>query len=240
MAVADTTGVAERLRRSELAEAVRRERAVAILRRLPRSVVDPTVEALLAGGFRTIEFTFDSEDAAGAIARWLADGRAAVGAGTIRQPDEVDAAVEAGAQFLVAPTYQEAVVERALELGVPCVPGALSPTEIDTAWQQGATFVKLFPAGAVGAGYLSAVLNPLKDVEILVTGGVDAASARSFLDAGAKAVGVSTAQLGQPSSADGDFRRGRSRGARAARRRRLILARRRRATGRAHAWRARP
>ncbi len=117
----------------------------------------------------------------------------------------MDAAVEAGAQFLVAPTYQEAVVERALELGVPCVPGALSPTEIDTAWQQGATFVKLFPAGAVGAGYLSAVLNPLKDVEILVTGGVDAASARSFLDAGAKAVGVSTAQLGQPSSADGDF-----------------------------------
>jgi 2-dehydro-3-deoxyphosphogluconate aldolase / (4S)-4-hydroxy-2-oxoglutarate aldolase len=205
MAVADTTGVAERLRRSELAEAVRRERAVAILRRLPRSVVDPTVEALLAGGFRTIEFTFDSEDAAGAIARWLADGRAAVGAGTIRQPDQVNAAVEAGAQFLVAPTYQEAVVERALELGVPCVPGALSPTEIDTAWHQGATFVKLFPGGGVGPGYLSAVLNPLKDVEILVTGGVDAASARSFLDAGAKAVGVSTAQLGQPSSADGDF-----------------------------------
>ena len=58
MAVADTTGVAERLRRSEVAEAVRRERAVAILRRLPRSVVDPTVEALLAGGLRTIEFTF--------------------------------------------------------------------------------------------------------------------------------------------------------------------------------------
>ena len=240
MAVADTTGVAERLRRSELAEAVRRERAVAILRRLPRSVVDPTVEALLAGGFRTIEFTFDSEDAAGAIARWLADGRAAVGAGTIRQPDQVDAAVEAGAQFLVAPTYQEAVVERALELGVPCVPGALSPTEIDTAWQQGATFVKLFPAGAVGAGYLSAVLNPLKDVEILVTGGVDAASARSFLDAGAKAVGVSTAQLGQPSSADGDFSAVEAAARRVARRRRLILARRRRATGRARAWRARP
>jgi len=205
MAVADTTGVAERLRRSELAEAVRRERAVAILRRLPRSVVDPTVEALLAGGFRTIEFTFDSEDSAGAIARWLADGRAVVGAGTIRHADQVDAAVEAGARFLVAPTYQEAVVERALELGVPCVPGALSPTEIDTAWQHGATFVKLFPGGLVGAGYLSAVLNPLKDVEILVTGGVDAASARSFLDAGAKAVGVSTAQLGQPSSPDGDF-----------------------------------
>jgi 2-dehydro-3-deoxyphosphogluconate aldolase/(4S)-4-hydroxy-2-oxoglutarate aldolase len=205
MAVAQTTGVAERLRRSELAEAVRRERAVAILRRLPPAVVDPTVEALLAGGFRTIEFTFDSEDAAGVIARWRADGRAAVGAGTVRQADQVDAAVEAGAQFLVAPTYQETVVERALELGVPCVPGALSPTEVDTAWQQGATFVKLFPGGVVGTDYLRAVLNPLKDVEILVTGAVEVGTARPFLDAGAKAVGVSTAQLRQPEALDGDF-----------------------------------
>src|SRR5262245_12243283 len=205
MAVAHVTGVAERLRRSELAEAVRRERAVAILRRVPVSIVEPTVEALLAGGFRTIEFTFDSDDAAGAIARWRADGRAAVGAGTIRGVDQVDAAVEAGAQFLVAPTYQEAVVERSLELAVPCIPGAFSPTEVDSAWQQGATFVKLFPGGIVGAAYLRAVLNPLKDVEILVTGGVDGSSARSFLDAGAKAVGVSTAQLGQPNDAEGDF-----------------------------------
>jgi 2-dehydro-3-deoxyphosphogluconate aldolase/(4S)-4-hydroxy-2-oxoglutarate aldolase len=205
MAVAPTTGVAERLRRSELAEAVRRERAVAILRRLPLAVVDPTVEALLAGGFRTIEFTFDSDDAAGVIARWRADGRAAVGAGTIRHADQADAAVEAGAQFLVAPTYQETVVERALELGVPCVPGALSPTEVDTAWQQGATFVKLFPGGVVGTGYLRAVLNPLKDVEILVTGAVEVGTARSFLDAGAKAVGLSTAQLGQPETPGGDF-----------------------------------
>jgi 2-dehydro-3-deoxyphosphogluconate aldolase/(4S)-4-hydroxy-2-oxoglutarate aldolase len=205
MAVAQTAGVAERLRRSELAEAVRRERAVAILRRLPLPVVDPTVEALLAGGFRTIEFTFDSDDAAGVIARWRADGRAAVGAGTIRHADQADAAIEAGAQFLVAPTYQETVVERALELGVPCVPGALSPTEVDTAWQQGATFVKLFPGGVVGTDYLRAVLNPLKDVEVLVTGAVEVDTARSFLDAGAKAVGVSTAQLGQPETPDGDF-----------------------------------
>jgi 2-dehydro-3-deoxyphosphogluconate aldolase / (4S)-4-hydroxy-2-oxoglutarate aldolase len=205
MAVAHVTEVAERLRRSGLADAVRRERAVAILRRLPVSVIDPTVEALLAGGFRTIEFTFDSDDAAGAIARWRADGRAAVGAGTIRRADQVDAAVEAGAQFLVAPTYQESVVERCLELAVPCIPGALSPTEVDSAWQQGATFVKLFPGGIVGADYLRAVLNPLKDVEILVTGGVDSSSARSFLDAGAKAIGVSTAQLGQPDDPEGDF-----------------------------------
>ena len=205
MATGTASGAAERLRRSELADAVRRERAVAILRRLPAELVDPTVEALLAGGFRSIEFTFDSDDAAGAIARWRASGRAAVGAGTIRRPEEVDAAVDAGAEFLVAPTYREDVVERALELGVLVVPGCLSPSEIDAAWQQGATFVKLFPGGVVGAAYLKAVLAPLKDVEIVVTGGVDASTAGGFLGAGAVAVGVSTAQLGQPADASAGF-----------------------------------
>jgi 2-dehydro-3-deoxyphosphogluconate aldolase/(4S)-4-hydroxy-2-oxoglutarate aldolase len=197
--------VAERLRRSEISDAIRRERAVAIMRRLPPDAVDGTVEALLRGGFTIIEFTFDSEGAADAISRWRESGRALVGAGTIRRPEDVDPAVEAGAQFLVAPTYQESVVERALELGVPCVPGCFSPTEFDSAWQQGATFVKFFPGGAVGPGYLRAVLAPLKDVEAVVTGGVDASTARSFFEAGAVAVGVSTAQLGQADAVGGDF-----------------------------------
>lgn len=205
MVVGQLAGAAERLRRSDVAEAIRRERAVAIMRRLAPELVDPTVEALLAGGFAAIEFTVDSPDALGAIARWREAGRSLVGAGTVRRVEEVDPAVEAGAQFLVAPTYDEAVVERALELGVPCVPGCLSPTEIDRAWHQGATFVKLFPGAAVGPAYLRAVLAPLREIEILVTGGVDSASARAFLEAGAVGVGVSTAQLGQPASADGDF-----------------------------------
>ena len=205
MAVGQTVSAAERLRRSEVAEVIRRERAVAIMRRLPPAVVEPTVEALLRGGFAAIEFTVDSEDALGAIARWRAAGRALVGAGTVRTAEQVGPAVEAGAQFLVAPTYQEAVVERALELGVPCIPGCFSPTELDSAWQQGATFVKFFPGGAVGPGYLRAVLNPLEDVEVVVTGGVDATTARAFLDAGAVGVGVSTAQLRQPETPGGDF-----------------------------------
>jgi 2-dehydro-3-deoxyphosphogluconate aldolase / (4S)-4-hydroxy-2-oxoglutarate aldolase len=196
MATGQAVSVAERLRSSPVADAIRRDRVVAILRRLPPSLVDPTVEALLAGGLTIVEFTVDSEDAFGSIARWREAGRALVGAGTVRAPDEVDPAVEAGAQFLVSPTYDEGVVERALELGVPCVPGCFSPTEIDRAWQQGASFVKLFPGAVVGPAYVRAVLAPLKDVQIVVTGGVDEASARPFLEAGAVAVGVSTANLG--------------------------------------------
>jgi 2-dehydro-3-deoxyphosphogluconate aldolase/(4S)-4-hydroxy-2-oxoglutarate aldolase len=196
MATGQAVSVAERLRASPVADAIRRDRVVAILRRLPPSLVNPTVEALLAGGFTIVELTVDSEDAFGSIARWRESGRALVGAGTVRAPDEVEPAVEAGAQFLVSPTYDEGVVERALELGVPCVPGCFSPTEIDRAWQQGASFVKLFPGAVVGPAYVRAVLAPLKDVQIVVTGGVDETSARPFLEAGAVAVGVSTANLG--------------------------------------------
>lgn len=197
--------VIDRLRCSEVAEAIREARAIAILRRVEPAVADLTVEALRAGGLWIIEVTFDSEDALGAIARWRHEDSLVVGGGTVRRAEQVDAAVDAGARFLVAPSYDEAVVGRALELGVPCIPGCLSPTEIDSAWHRGATFVKLFPAATVGPSYLRAILKPLTGVEIVATGGVDAESARAFLDAGAVGVGVSTAQLGQPTTPDGDF-----------------------------------
>lgn len=197
MAVDEALSVAQRLRASDVAAQLRQGRAIAILRRLPPAHVDTTVEALLAGGFTAIEFTVDSEDALETIARWREAGRALVGAGTVRRVEDADAAVDSGAQFLVSPSYHESVVERSLELGVPVVPGCFTATEIDRAWQQGATFVKLFPGGVVGPAYLRAVLNPLEDVEVVVTGGVDETTARSFLDAGAVGVGVSTAQLGQ-------------------------------------------
>lgn len=196
--------VVERLRTSSVAETIRRERAVAILRRVPRAEVDATVEALLRAGFVAIELTLDSDDALDAIARWRSNERALVGAGTIRRLEEVDVAAAAGARFLVAPTYDAAVVERALELGVSVVPGAFTPSEIDAAWQQGATFVKLFPAGAAGPEYVRSILAPLRDVEIVVTGGVDEASVPAFLAAGAVAVGASTGQLAR----DGDLEEG--------------------------------
>lgn len=201
----DVAAAAERLRRSDVAESLRRERAVAILRRLPPATVDRTIETLIAAGFGAIELTLDGEGVLDAIARWRETGRALIGAGTIRVVGDVEAATEAGAQFLVCPTYQPAVVERALELGVPVLPGAFTATEVDTAWQQGATFVKLFPGAVAGPAYLRALLAPLRDVEIVVTGGVDATTARSFLEAGAVAIGVSTAQLHQPTDPGGDF-----------------------------------
>ena len=105
-------------------------------------------------------------------------------------PAQVDAAVSAGAEAIVAPALSAAVLERAAALGVPAIPGALTPTEVETAWQAGAALVKLFPARLGGPRYVRDLLAPLPDVPLLATGGVDATNARAFLDAGAVAVGV--------------------------------------------------
>jgi 2-dehydro-3-deoxyphosphogluconate aldolase/(4S)-4-hydroxy-2-oxoglutarate aldolase len=88
------------------------------------------------------------------------------------------------------------MLERCSELGVPAVPGAVTPTEIEAAVGFGVELVKLFPAGVLGAEYLRSVLAPLGGVSLLATGGVDAANARELLEAGAVAVGVASALTG--------------------------------------------
>jgi 2-dehydro-3-deoxyphosphogluconate aldolase / (4S)-4-hydroxy-2-oxoglutarate aldolase len=109
----------------------------------------------------------------------------------VRTAADAAAAVDAGAEACVGPGFVPEVVERCRELGVDAIPGALTPSEVDAAWAAGAALVKLFPASAVGPDYVRALLAPLADVPLLVTGGVNAGNARAFLDAGAVAVGAS-------------------------------------------------
>jgi 2-dehydro-3-deoxyphosphogluconate aldolase/(4S)-4-hydroxy-2-oxoglutarate aldolase len=174
-------------------ELIRRERIVAVLRRVPD--VDAAIERVRAAGIAVVEVTLDDERALDAIRR-----HPGTLAGTVRAPEQVDAAVEAGAAAIVSPAFVPAVVERALELGVPAIPGALTPTEVEAAWRSGAAMVKLFPGGLGGPRYVRDVLAPLADVPLLVTGGGDASNARAFLDAGAAAVGVGSA-LDDPAEA---------------------------------------
>ena len=169
-------------------DTIRAARLVAILRRADG--VDARVARLAEAGVQVVEITLDSDDALGAIDRARSRGDVTVLAGTVREAAEVDAAVAAGAEAIVAPGLSPAVLERAAALGVPAIPGALTPTEIETAWNAGAALVKLFPARLGGPHYLRDLLAPLADVPLLVTGGVDATNARAFLAAGAVAVGV--------------------------------------------------
>jgi 2-dehydro-3-deoxyphosphogluconate aldolase/(4S)-4-hydroxy-2-oxoglutarate aldolase len=126
-----------------------------------------------------------------------------VGAGTVRTPDQVEAAAAAGAAFCVAPAMVEAAISRAHELGVPFVPGALTPTEVERAWSLEPAAVKLFPGSLGGPSYVRELLAPLREVPLVVTGGVDAGNAAEFLAAGAMAVGAgsSLARAADPEAA---------------------------------------
>ena len=173
---------------------IRAERIVAVLRRVPD--VDSAVEALVAGGIRIVEVTLDSDDALGVIARLRARRDVTVLAGTVRTPEDAEAAAAAGAEACVAPTLVPETVERCHDLGVPAIPGAFTPSEIERARALGAGLVKLFPASLAGPGYIREVLTPLAEVELMASGGIDQANAWAFLDAGAVAVGVGAALTG--------------------------------------------
>ena len=162
----------------------------------PRSAADRARRELVDAGVRVFEVTFDAPSAAADLARLPGGGRGGqrgdvlVGAGTVRSTDALDAAIGAGADFGVSPLFDPAVLSAALARGLPFVPGALTPTEIDAAWRAGATFVKLFPASSVGPTHVRELHGPMTEVELIPTGGVDGTTAVVFLAAGAVAVGI--------------------------------------------------
>lgn len=185
------------LRHSPVADLVRSARLIAILRRIePQARLLELVESLAGDGVEIFEVTFDAPSAAEDIVavrgRLAGMGRAdtIVGAGTVRTLEALDGAADAGAAFIVGPTLDPAVVDGALRRGLPIIPGAYSPTEIAQAWERGATFVKLFPASSLSPAHVRELRGPLPEIELIATGGVDAALARRFLDAGCVAVGV--------------------------------------------------
>ncbi len=142
-------------------------------------------EALIEGGVACAEITFRTRAAAAAIEaiRRAVPGML-VGAGTILTPDQADVARDAGADFLVSPGFGPRVVERARVIGLPVLPGAATPTEIQMALEEGIETVKLFPAESLGGvAYLRALAGPFRGVGFVPTGGIDAGSLAAYLAA---------------------------------------------------------
>lgn len=190
------------LRRGSVAGAIRDHRLLAILRRVePRSALLSLVDALADAGVRIIEITQDAPSAPddlGAVrARLAARGDATylVGAGTVLHVGQLDSARQAGAEFAVTPILDLALVRASIDAGIPIIAGAFTPTEIAAAWGAGATFVKVFPASAVGPTFVRELRGPLPAIELIPTGGVDGANAAAFLAAGAVAVGIGGALM---------------------------------------------
>jgi 2-dehydro-3-deoxyphosphogluconate aldolase/(4S)-4-hydroxy-2-oxoglutarate aldolase len=188
------------LRHGAVAQAIRRHRLIVVLRRIePREELLKLVDELADAGARVFEVTFDADSAADdlvALRRRLedrSDGPFVVGAGTLLAAAQLRAACEAGADFGVSPVLDLELMRAAVDDGLPFVPGGMTPTEICAAWSAGATFVKLFPASAVGPQLIREMRGPFPDIAIVPTGGVDADNARDFIAAGAAAVGIGSA-----------------------------------------------
>lgn len=150
-------------------------------------------DAITAGGVTVVEVTMTVPGAIEVIRqlREHSDGRILVGAGTVLDPETARACMLAGAQFIVSPALNLKTIEVCRHDGIAVIPGALTPTEIVTAWEAGADVVKVFPCSAVGGPkYLKAMKAPLPQIELIPTGGVSLATAAEFLAAGAFALGV--------------------------------------------------
>jgi 2-dehydro-3-deoxyphosphogluconate aldolase/(4S)-4-hydroxy-2-oxoglutarate aldolase len=152
-----------------------------------------SIEAIYRGGIRSAEITMTVPGAIRALEK-VADqfgDTIVLGAGTVLDPETARSCMLAGAQFFVTPALNVKTIELAQRYSKPIMPGALTPTEVVTAWQAGADVVKIFPASAVGgAKYIKALKGPFPQIEMIPTGGVNLETAAEFLKAGACAVAV--------------------------------------------------
>lgn len=193
--------------RATIAKGLEDAGVVAVIRIQDPSRLADVVSALVAGGVRALEVTMTVPGAVELIRRTaptLPPGFL-LGAGTVIDADTAHRVIDAGARFLVSPVFRRDVVAAAQERGAAALPGCFSPTEILDAWEAGAEIVKVFPATALGPGYIKDLRAPLPQLKLMPTGGVTVANAGEWIAAGAVAVGVGSALLDNAAIARGDF-----------------------------------
>ncbi|MCP3927832.1 MAG: bifunctional 4-hydroxy-2-oxoglutarate aldolase/2-dehydro-3-deoxy-phosphogluconate aldolase [Bacteroidetes bacterium] len=165
---------------------------IGILRNYSAECVRKLLPVYYKAGMTTIEVTMNSPHAV-EIIREAVDNfgdKLNVGAGTVRNPKELEKALEAGAQFIVTPVLDEEVVRLCRENEVPVFPGAFTPTEVFRAWEAGADAVKIFPASLGGPTYIKTLLGPLDQIKLIPTGGVSSRNITDYLNAGACGLGM--------------------------------------------------
>lgn len=177
----------------DVMERIREVGLVPVVRAASADEAQAAVEAIRAGGIPILEITLTVPGAVAIIrdlTKRLGDD-ALIGAGTVLDAKTAKACVDAGARFIVSPALDLPTIQFCKRNIVPVFPGALTPTEVVTAWRAGANAVKVFPANAVGgASYLKSLKAPLPQIELLPTGGVSLQTAGEFIAAGAFALGV--------------------------------------------------
>jgi 2-dehydro-3-deoxyphosphogluconate aldolase/(4S)-4-hydroxy-2-oxoglutarate aldolase len=181
--------------RAETVAALEACGVVAVIRLKDASALGAVVDALAAGGVRALEVTMTVPGAIELI-REIAPSLPpdiVLGAGTVLDAETAQAAVEAGARYVVSPVFREEVLRVCHRFDVAALPGCFTPTEILGAWEAGADIVKVFPATALGPGYFRDLRGPFPELRLMPTGGVSLANAGEWIRAGAVAIGVGTA-----------------------------------------------
>ena len=194
-------------------EEIKTRKIIAILRNIPEDKVMLTAQALYDGGVRLIELTFNQSDpeaikrSAKSIVE-LAErfqGSFLIGAGTVMDVGQMEIALEAGASYIVSPHADAELIRETVSRGSVSIPGALTPSEIVMAHKAGAHFIKVFPAGDLGVGYMKSIRAPINHIPLLAVGGIDEFNMSEFLKTGVAGVGVGSSMVDMKMIADGKF-----------------------------------
>lgn len=180
---------------------------VAIIRANSSNELIEAAAAIQTGGVDVIEITMTTPGALRVISdvsKHLGDA-VLIGVGSVLDPETARAAMLAGAEFVVSPVTKNDVIEICNRYGKVVIPGAFTPTEILTAWEAGADYVKVFPSSGVGPSYIKDIKAPLPQIPLIPTGGINAENAADFIKAGSTALGVGSALVSNSIIESGDF-----------------------------------
>lgn len=198
---------------NETIDFIEENKIVAICRGTYGEELIKLVAALEKGGVRLVEVTFDQSDpdcltktaeAIQSIAENFA-GKISVGAGTVVTTEQVETAHKAGANYIISPNTNVEVIRHTKKIGMVSIPGALTPSEILTAHEAGADFVKVFPVGALGLGYVKDIRGPINHVKLIATAGVSPENLADYLDAGFSGAGISSYLTDKKQIAAGNY-----------------------------------
>ena len=184
--------------KEDVIRTVHETRIVAIIRGFAPDVCMRLAEAYLTGGIRLVEVTFNQREPASwkdtaAAVRAIRErfaGEMHVGAGTVLTEEQLAMCADAGGEYMVTPNVKPALIRSCAAKGLVSMPGALTPSEAMDAWDAGADFVKIFPAGSLGSGYVKALRAPLSHIPFLAVGGISPDNVAEFMKAGCVGAGV--------------------------------------------------
>jgi len=175
--------------RTQTLQEITRHRVSAIIRTSDQQQAADAMNAAVDGGFKLVEFTLTTPGAYELISNFSGRPGLVVGAGTVLTTAQARQAVDAGARFLVSPVVDAEVIAAAHDLDAPIIPGAATPTEMETAHRLGADLIKVFPAPAGGVGFIEAIRGPLPHLKLFPTAGVTADNVIEYLRAGCVGAG---------------------------------------------------